>query len=349
VAISIVCGKYLAINAGPFLRFSFENLPVILSGIMFGPVIGAIVGGTADLIGALIVYGGDMNIFITLGAMSIGLTSGLIWKFLPKLPNAVKLLLATFIAHLIGSVIIKSLGLAAYYFAEYNPKRKNPELLQYRGISWAGPKNRWCTAMLKTRITKAYLREMRKQYEVIEYVGIAADESRRVRERCYPLVEWGMTEADCLAYCYERGFYWGGLYELFSRVSCWCCPLQSLNELRKLYEHFPNLWCQLQKWDDMTWRQFRADFSVRELTIRFEMEKEWMQNGQSIKSKAFHKACICRNGINYLYILSKAIFFSNKLSYKIKRSCCTVTTNNNLVRCYCSVFNVTFMESNKLS
>lgn len=120
VAISIVCGKYLAINAGPFLRFSFENLPVILSGIMFGPVIGAIVGGTADLIGALIVYGGDMNIFITLGAMSIGLTSGLIWKFLPKLPNAVKLLLATFIAHLIGSVIIKSLGLAAYYFAEYN-------------------------------------------------------------------------------------------------------------------------------------------------------------------------------------------------------------------------------------
>lgn len=187
-------------------------------------------------------------------------------------------------------VILKAPHSFEYYFAEYNPKRKNPELLQYRGNSWAGPKNRWCTAMLKTRITKAYLREMRKQYEVIEYVGIAADESRRVRERCYPLVEWGMTEADCLAYCYERGFYWGGLYELFSRVSCWCCPLQSLNELRKLYEHFPNLWCQLQKWDDMTWRQFRADFSVRELTIRFEMEKEWMQNGQSIKSKAFHQA-----------------------------------------------------------
>ena len=187
-------------------------------------------------------------------------------------------------------VILKAPHSFEYYLAEYNPKRKNPQLLQYRGNSWAGPKNRWCTAMLKIRITKAYLREMRNQYEVIEYVGIAADESRRVRERCYPLVEWGMTEADCLAYCYERGFYWGGLYELFSRVSCWCCPLQSLNELRKLYEHFPNLWCQLQKWDDMTWRQFRADFSVRELTIRFEMEKEWMQNGQSIKSKAFHQA-----------------------------------------------------------
>ena len=40
----------------------------------------------------------------------------------------------------------------------------------------------------------------------------------------------------------------------------------------------------------MTWRQFRADFSVRELTIRFEMEKEWMRNGQSINSRAFHKA-----------------------------------------------------------
>lgn len=120
VAISIVCGKYLAINAGPFLRFSFENLPIILSGIMFGPVIGAVVGGTADLIGAMIVYGGDMNIIVTLGAISIGLISGLMWKLLSKLPNAVRLLLATFVAHIIGSVIIKSLGLSAYYFAQYN-------------------------------------------------------------------------------------------------------------------------------------------------------------------------------------------------------------------------------------
>lgn len=62
VAISIVCGKYLALNFGSVLRFSFENLPIILAGIMFGPVVGALVGGVADLIGALLVYGGDITL-----------------------------------------------------------------------------------------------------------------------------------------------------------------------------------------------------------------------------------------------------------------------------------------------
>ena len=53
---------------------------------------------------------------------------------------------------------------------------------------------------------------------------------------------------------------WDCLYEIFHRVSCWCCPLQSLSELRKLYNHFPELWEQLKKWDGMTWRNFRADY-----------------------------------------------------------------------------------------
>ena len=99
-----------------------------------------------------------------------------------------------------------------------------------------------------------------------------------------------MTEKDCLEYCYAKGFDWGGLYQIFHRVSCWCCPLQALSELRKLYEHFPDLWAQLRRWDDSTWRQFRADYSVRELEIRFAFEKEWIADGKSIRSRAFYNA-----------------------------------------------------------
>ena len=86
-----------------------------------------------------------------------------------------------------------------YYFLKYTPIRKNPKLMQYSGMSWAGPYNRWCTAMLKTRIIAKYLKELKKQYEMIEYIGIAADEPKRIKSACYPLVEWGMTEQDCLA------------------------------------------------------------------------------------------------------------------------------------------------------
>ncbi len=35
-------------------------------------------------------------------------------------------------------------------------------------------------------------------------MGIAADETDRLKDKCYPLVEWGMTEKDCLAYCYAK-------------------------------------------------------------------------------------------------------------------------------------------------
>lgn len=96
-----------------------------------------------------------------------------------------------------------------YYFLHYTPKRKNPALEQYSGMSWAGPRNRWCTGILKTRVVDAYLKELREHYTVIEYVGIAADEPKRIKDKTYLLAEWGMTEKDCLAYCYERGFDWG--------------------------------------------------------------------------------------------------------------------------------------------
>lgn len=182
-----------------------------------------------------------------------------------------------------------------YYFFEHHPKRKNPELEKYDGMSWAGPHNRWCTGILKIRVLNAYLKDLRKDYDVIQlllytYIGIAADEPKRIRTACYPLVELGMTEKDCLAYCYERGFDWGGLYRLFDRVSCWCCPLQSLDELRKLYEYFPEYWKQFETWDNVTWRQFRADYFVRELRLRFELEKEWEASGKDIRGRAFYKA-----------------------------------------------------------
>lgn len=177
-----------------------------------------------------------------------------------------------------------------YLLLEHMPKRKNPELFGRKGYSWAGPKNRWCTAVLKQRVIDCHLRELAKEYELVQYIGIAADEPQRVRSYRYPLVEWGMTEADCLAYCRERGFDWDGLYDIFHRVSCWCCPLQSYSELRKLRKHFPNLWTQLRAWDAQTWRTFLKHYSVEQLEIRFAFEEERLAAGLPIKGKAFFDA-----------------------------------------------------------
>ena len=173
-------------------------------------------------------------------------------------------------------------------------KRYGPDI---KGYGWPGPRMRWCTARLKDTPREKFLREIRKEYDVKEYIGLAADEGYRLERKqnrqpghVHPLVEWGMTEADCLQYCYDHGYGWNGLYEQFKRVSCWCCPLQPLPELRQLYHNHPALWEQLKTWDKMTWRSFRADYSVEELEIRFDFEDGWQQAGKPVKGRAFFNA-----------------------------------------------------------
>ena len=136
-----------------------------------------------------------------------------------------------------------------------------------RGYGWSTMLCRWCTSNLKTNVINKYLKAQNEEYT--EYIGIACDEPKRIKDKCYPLIDWGMTEKDCLHYCYERGFNWEGLYEHFDRVSCWCCPLKNLKELKALYTHYPELWEELKEMDKKSYNQFRKDYSVKELEEKF--------------------------------------------------------------------------------
>lgn len=179
-----------------------------------------------------------------------------------------------------------------------NRKKNSPFVLKYgadqTGLGWPGPKMRWCTKRLKTEPIDRFLRKYRQDYTIKHYIGIAADEQYRLERKnnqnpnhIHPLINWNMTEKDCLEYCYSRGYDWGGLYEHFKRVSCWCCPLQPLEELRKLRAHFPDLWEKLMEWDNRNFRTFRADYSVKDLETRFRFEEERIKKGLPIKGKAF--------------------------------------------------------------
>ncbi len=113
-AMSIVLGKYLAIRGGEVLRFSFENLPILLAGMAFGPLVGAAVGVVADLVGCLLV-GYAINPIVTLGAALIGVSAGVLYHFMKKLPIGVRAAISVGAAHLLGSVLVKTIGLAAFY------------------------------------------------------------------------------------------------------------------------------------------------------------------------------------------------------------------------------------------
>ena len=112
-AMSIVLGKYLAFNLTPYVRISFENLPVIISGVFFGPIVGAAVGGVADILGCFMV-GYTINPIVTAGAACIGLISGLIPAIFRKRSTPC-IILTVSTAHILGSIIIKTLGLSWFY------------------------------------------------------------------------------------------------------------------------------------------------------------------------------------------------------------------------------------------
>ncbi len=115
VAMSIVCGKYLAFGVGNVLRFSFENLPIMLAGIWFGPIVGLVAGVVADIVGSLMV-GYAINPLVTVGAAAVGFVSGGVYALAhKKLDGTLSLALTVLLAHLCGSVIIKTIGLAAFY------------------------------------------------------------------------------------------------------------------------------------------------------------------------------------------------------------------------------------------
>ena len=116
VAISIVSGKYLAIRGGEVMRFSLENMPIIFAAMAFGPIAGAVVGLIADLVGCLLV-GYSINPLVTLGAVMIGVVSGLLPSLVEKITKKKWLITAVTLAgaHILGSVIIKTFGLAVYY------------------------------------------------------------------------------------------------------------------------------------------------------------------------------------------------------------------------------------------
>lgn len=164
---------------------------------------------------------------------------------------------------------------------------------------------RWCTAELKEHLLAPRLRELSQDYEVVQYIGIASDEKKRLQRKThtngafkYPLVEWGWTESDCLNYCYSLGYDWGGLYRTFARVSCWCCPLQPIGELYKLWNLYPELWAKLEVWDKKLIELYGKgampykgnSTSIEDLTKRFIIEKQRKEANLSTSSRNFYRA-----------------------------------------------------------
>jgi 3'-phosphoadenosine 5'-phosphosulfate sulfotransferase (PAPS reductase)/FAD synthetase len=176
-----------------------------------------------------------------------------------------------------------------YWFSEHVKTRgKNKGK---KGYGWADFRVRWCTSLKQEAVaniisggehnSRSRSRNIIPS-DVIEYHGIAYDEIHRVdrnsgRNIRYPLVEWKITEKEALEYCYAKGFDWEGLYKHFDRISCFCCPLSSIGDLRYTYNHKPELWGRIAEMDKLSYRDFRLDYTIQELEDKFDEENRQMK------------------------------------------------------------------------
>ena len=97
-------------------RITFENFPIILSGIAFGPVVGACVGIVSDTLSYILsTQTFAISPIVTLGAALVGFSSGFMAKYVIKRSGTLRIIASTLTAHIIGSLIVKTIGVFAYY------------------------------------------------------------------------------------------------------------------------------------------------------------------------------------------------------------------------------------------
>ena len=113
-ALSVVLARLLTVIPSEVSRFSLEAVPIILSGLLFGAVPGALVGFAADLIGCLFSPFGYNPIFC-LPPILYGLWAGLLRRYVWRRPTVWRVALAVFPAAALGSVLWQSMALALVY------------------------------------------------------------------------------------------------------------------------------------------------------------------------------------------------------------------------------------------
>ena len=119
VVIGIFCKNFLNFGNGLF-RVTFENFPIILSGILFGPAVGAAVGIVSDMVSYFLsTQSFAISPIVTLGAALVGAVSGIVSNYIIKKRGTLRVVISTLAAHAVGSLIVKTFGIYAYYSMTY--------------------------------------------------------------------------------------------------------------------------------------------------------------------------------------------------------------------------------------
>ena len=113
-ALSIVLGKFAAINVGETIRISFESFPIMLTSFLFGPIYGLACGVLADTLGCVL-RGYALIPLITVASALMGVIPALMRRLLPVKNLTAKVMISGATAHVICSMLVKTVALDLVY------------------------------------------------------------------------------------------------------------------------------------------------------------------------------------------------------------------------------------------
>ena len=114
-ALSIVLTRFLSVQVTETLRLSFGHLPIVLSGLMFGPIAGAVTGFVADFVGCT--FFSAYTYFIPLGVTPIlmGVIPGLLRILFKKRRDLPSLIATLAPAYILGPLCWSTVSLNLLY------------------------------------------------------------------------------------------------------------------------------------------------------------------------------------------------------------------------------------------
>ena len=181
---------------------------------------------------------------------------------------------------------------SAFYRTRGDTGRKTKFLGKMYG--WPMVRGQWCLQQLKLPALNAATKG-----DVIQYIGIAADEPNRFHNlsdsKKSPLVEAGWDENYCRKWCEENDLL-SPIYTTATRGGCWFCHNQSVDQLRLLRKNYPDCWQLMLKWDEDSPVSFRPDgHTVHDFEKRFQLEDE----GLILPEERFRWDMLENGGVNY--------------------------------------------------
>lgn len=137
---------------------------------------------------------------------------------------------------------------------------------------------------LKIAPIRSYLSRMRKDYDIVQYVGIAIDEPIRLvrlegTDKISLLAKYGYTEQMAMDKCREYNLV-SPLYSMGYRGGCWFCFNANIQRYIHIRKNYPEYWQALKKlYYETNSTHFKYNKTLQE--VEREMDAfEWISERQ---------------------------------------------------------------------